>query len=416
MILAWDVPPQAPRSEETPATQARRELECRYGLALQAITDREIASAVTGSQKEMASGLGQVVDRLPIDESSFFRHPPLWEWLEQSVLPGLLDRAMETGRPARILSLGCAAGQEVYSVAMLAHQLLQARGVMSAMAWKFVQVKGVDASPQRVAQARAGVFNAWSVQRAPESRVRDYLLPDASAPGTFRVQPLLRPFCTFEEGNVLEFASGESPLDGYDLVLCQHVFIYFREEVAARALRGLASATDPEALLVVAPVEAHLLEGLPLERLPFVGAARLGRRGAPTAGAAAHVPTPRRPALRAARPRALTPSLPTRDDDRAQRLERYLRSALEHSSRGRLTEALQSARAACSVEPGDLMALLVTGQVLLRTDPVEGRRVLAQLLERASGLEQDAPVPLADELTVAQLSRAARLLLDRKEG
>jgi len=81
-----------------------------------------------------------------------------------------------------------------------------------------------------------------------------------------------------------------------------------------------------------------------------------------------------------------------------------------------LTEALQSARAACSVEPGDLMALLVTGQVLLRTDPVEGRRVLAQLLERASGLEQDAPVPLADELTVAQLSRAARLLLDRKEG
>src|SRR3990167_5170280 len=121
---------------DTRVRLARRALESKYGLFLDAVTDQEIGRAV---ENAAASGepdwddprfLGQLVDQLPLDESSLFRNEGLWRWLAL-VLPGWLDEAMERGRPMRVLSIGCSAGQEGFSFAMLLISELRRRGIRS---------------------------------------------------------------------------------------------------------------------------------------------------------------------------------------------------------------------------------------------------------------------------------------------
>ena len=151
---------------------ARRQLEARYGLALDGVGDEQIAQAIAAAVEDPwvdpsdPRFLARVVDRLPIDESWLFREDPLWEWLRDHEGPALLDAALLAGRPVRALSLGCSGGQEPFSLAILFQGLLEARGIAGSAVGAYVQVTGIDSSPARVEAARSGVVPAWSVQRA----------------------------------------------------------------------------------------------------------------------------------------------------------------------------------------------------------------------------------------------------------
>src|SRR5688572_20056045 len=122
-------------------------LEARFGLRMAAVSDQELVRVleeVIGKSIVFedldATILDQLVDRLPIDESCLFRNGILWSWLSSNLLPMLLDESVETNRPLRTLSLGCAAGQEVFSMAMALLSLLRARGMPSSGASRWVHV------------------------------------------------------------------------------------------------------------------------------------------------------------------------------------------------------------------------------------------------------------------------------------
>ncbi len=68
----------------------------------------------------------ELIDVIAINVSSFFRDPLVWELLEQRVLPALIDkRGQQGGREIRVWSAGCAAGEEIYSLAILLQQTLK---------------------------------------------------------------------------------------------------------------------------------------------------------------------------------------------------------------------------------------------------------------------------------------------------
>jgi len=65
---------------------------------------------------------------LTITYSKFFRNPLTYSYLEQSVLPTLIEKRSREGRlELRIWSAGCAAGQEAYSLAILLEDLGEKR-------------------------------------------------------------------------------------------------------------------------------------------------------------------------------------------------------------------------------------------------------------------------------------------------
>jgi chemotaxis methyl-accepting protein methylase len=407
------------------AAALRRALEAAFGLALEGLSDGQVldaaGGALGGSHPALApaGALARVVDRLPIDESWLFRDEGLWAWLEEEHLPALVERALGWGEPVRAVSLGCAGGQELHSLAILLQGLLGRAGVPASMAERCVRLRGLDASPARVAQAASGATSAWSVRRAPAARLGDRVRLADEATGRWQVDDSVRAMCRFEVANLLEVAApGSGALRGEALVLCRHVLIYFRADEAAAVVAGLAGALDPGAVLVLSPSEAHLAASLAgLEPLPLVGAFRASPpRARPAVTAAArHGPSPARlralPARAAAR--TVTAARPGGRGDTASRLAQ---SALAHAAAGRRDDALREARAACFHDPRGLLSRLVLGRELMAVDRGRGRAVLAELLEQAITLPAEADVPHAPGLSVGQLTTAARLLMLRGEG
>jgi two-component system CheB/CheR fusion protein len=58
-----------------------------------------------------------------INVTSFFRDVDVWEYLQTTTVPALLERK-KPGSPIRIWSAGCASGEEAYTLAMLLAEAL----------------------------------------------------------------------------------------------------------------------------------------------------------------------------------------------------------------------------------------------------------------------------------------------------
>jgi chemotaxis methyl-accepting protein methylase len=409
---------------------ARRALEAAYGLALPGLSDEQVASAVLAAAAERPLGpvdpgfLPAVLDRLPIDESWLFRDDATWEWLRDAVGPALLDRAGAEGRPVRVLSVGCSAGQEPFSAALLFLALLERRGIPPSAAGGFVQVVGIDPSPARVAAARSGTVPGWSVQRCRPDWLGARVAQEPGPAGRYRIDAAAAALCHFEVGNLLDAARAPGALGGYDLVLCRNVLIYFRPEDAAGAAAALAGALDRGALLVMSAPEAHLLETAGLSPAGLLGAARAGSAVAPAQRTRARPSSLARSVLAsraaAARARGRTPS-PTLADlmsagPSASPVDRQVRLALQHKLAGRGDDALRAARAALFLDPRHLYSRWLLGRELIPVDEPRAREVLRELLDAVSRLPPDDEVPSAEGLSVAQLGAAVRILLAREEA
>jgi chemotaxis methyl-accepting protein methylase len=401
----------------------RRSLEAAYGLALEGLTDDQVASAIGAAAQAGAPDdpgdpqwLARVVDRLPIDESWLFRDDELWTWLRDEAGPALLDRALALARPVRILSLACSAGQEPFSLAILFQGLLERGGIPGSAAAAYVTITGIDSSPARVELARSGVVSGWSVQRSRADWLRGRVALEDPQTGRHRIDPAVRAMCRFEVGNLLELVGrGNAALGGFDLVLCRNVLIYFRAAEAERIAADLARALDRGALLAFSAAEAHLLGAS--GTVEPVGQLGAGRAGTATPGAprpdgarvrAARAPGARR---RPAPPRAAPAARPS-----TNAASEHIRVAVEHARAGRSHEALREARAALFHDPRQLFPRLLVAEQLISLDEARGKGMLRELLEHASRLPQEAAVPLADGLSVGQLAHAARLLLSPRSS
>lgn len=390
---------------------ARQRLYERYGLANRCLSDGELSGALVASGLAGASSsrlfepqaLERLFDALPIDESSLFRHAALWSWLETQGLPPLIDRALEKGQPVRALSLGCSSGQEAFSLAILLRELYRQRGLSTQTSMPLVEILGLDASPARVERARSGQLTSWSVERTTAERLASHVQVDPRGPGLYRISPEALSLCRFEQANLLDFAEERRSTAGFDLVLLQHVLIYLDEALGLRALDGVVRGLEPHAVLIVSPTEAHLLARQSrLVCLDLVGAAS---PATPSRAAPVQTVPPLKIFSAPRAPAVLPPPQPVE-------VERQLDVALELLSQRRLSHALQAARVARKAAPTELVPRLVEARVLMAIDEPQGRRALEALLKEAAAMPKDSALPLASELTVGQLTDAARLLLE----
>ena len=180
-----------------------------------------------------------LMDRLTVQETRFYRHPASFELLRQH-LQRLLRAAL--GRPLALWSVGCASGEETYSLAMTTAEVLR-----SAEAPACFGVTGTDISLSALARSRAAVYDARRFEQvAPELRARYF---QALSDGRFQVLPSLASRVCFARLNVLELAN--APLTGMDVIFCQNLLIYFRRWRRREILNRLAERLAPGGLLVI---------------------------------------------------------------------------------------------------------------------------------------------------------------------
>lgn len=250
------------------STQFRAELEpILYNLA-----HGDIAAFVARlrEERDTSPAWQMLLNALTIGETYFFRDPAHFRLLRSHILPELLQRRRQQGQKAlNIWSVGCATGEEPYSVAMVLRELLP-----DLPDW-MTRLVATDINAYALDTARKGVYRRWAF-RLPSTHDSDfqgqYFNP---AEAGVQLKPFIRKMVTFRHGNLLSGA----PLPQLDVILCRNVLIYFKHNQVEIAENILFDALAPGGWLILGQSEAtrfwrerwitHLFPGAAIYQKPF---------------------------------------------------------------------------------------------------------------------------------------------------
>lgn len=287
---------------------AARLLSRRVGLRLDPAVRGRLARAVRDEAENQGQELEDYVatldrdpevlqgllNRVTVQETSFFRDAGQFDALASSVLPALRD----AGRAVHVWSAAAANGQEPYSVAMV---LAEA----DLTDW---QVYATDISTSALARTRAGRYGEKELSGlSPEWRAR-YFQPVGDDGHELEVIPALRKKVHVSRHNLAADAPPFPP-GTCQIVLCRNVLIYFNRTEVLGVLDRLSKWLPPDGYLFLGYSESlwQVTDRFSLMRIGEAFVYRNGPRPAP-------VPTsPRPPARRAPRdpdPRPPRPAPP----------------------------------------------------------------------------------------------------------
>ncbi len=179
---------------------------------------------------------------LMIHVSQFFRNPSLFKTLQTVVLPALVRRA--AGQPQRYWSIGCAAGEEPYSLVILLAELYGEQAPQVPF-----EILATDIDSSTLARARSALYAASSLREVSADRQARFF---SETEGGFLLCPQVRSMVRFRQMDLQQIES--YPLA--DLVLCRNTLIYFKRSAQEKILHAIADILPQNGILVLGKSES----------------------------------------------------------------------------------------------------------------------------------------------------------------
>jgi len=184
-----------------------------------------------------------------INVTSFFRDPPAWDFLASKIIPVLI-KAKNPSEPIRVCCVGCASGEEPYTIAML---LAEALG--DKVFRERVKIYATDVDADALAQARHGVYTGNSVATVPPKLRAKYF--ESTYADRFVVKSELRRAVIFGRLDLMQ----DAPISRVDLLICRNTLMYFNAEAQARIIDRFHFALNDSGYLFLAKSEMLLSHG-----------------------------------------------------------------------------------------------------------------------------------------------------------
>jgi chemotaxis protein methyltransferase CheR len=206
-----------------------------------------------------------LIESLTVHETYVMRDPAQLHFFVAQ-LPSLIAAAVAAkSYLLRFWSVGCATGEEAYSIAALAYEALRASGhaiaTQSGMSlcppWR-IEILGSDISRPVLSHADAGVYDTGPLSsfRAESAILLEHFpaVPNAGPRGAVaRVAAShLKAAVRFGHFNLMD---DPLPETGFDGVFCRNVLIYFSSRARRRALENLCRAVRRGGYLVLGPTD-----------------------------------------------------------------------------------------------------------------------------------------------------------------
>lgn len=232
----------------------------RFGLQVDALRLGSLADLlrrrVEASQSSCAAFLDQlatdrgeadlraIIAELTVPETYFFRNIDQFRAFTDVALPDRL-RARSATKHVRVLSAGCASGEEPYSLAILLRQ------AALDPSWN-VSIVAVDLNRTVLEKAARGQFSRWALRETP-SDVRQRWF---SAQGAdFVLDETIRGAVTFEEHNLADASREPWPPGSFDVIFWRNVMMYFTPKSAATVVARITRALAPGGYLFLGHAE-----------------------------------------------------------------------------------------------------------------------------------------------------------------
>ncbi len=188
--------------------------------------------------------LGVLFDDLLINVTSFFRDPAGFDVLERAAIEPLLAQPAGAGsRRLRCWVAGCATGEEAYSLAMLALDAIQARGIDADL-----RIFATDVHAASLAIAGKGCYPPDRLIGVSAARLEKYWTPSSEG---YVATETLRRAITFARHDVLR----DAPFTNLDLVTCRNLLIYFESGAQHTAISRFAFGLKPGGTLMLGASE-----------------------------------------------------------------------------------------------------------------------------------------------------------------
>lgn len=218
---------------------------------------------------------------LLIGVTEFFRDPEAFQGLSAAI-----DAVVGRDGGAQSLRVwvpACSTGEEVYSLAIAIHELMEARGANPE-----VQIFGTDIDDRAIEFARAGRYQR-TTGISPERLQRWFHEEE----GAFCLSRQIRGMCVFSVHDVTK----DPPFSRVDLVSCRNLMIYMDSDLQDRILRTFHYALKPDGLLFLGLSEGvgrHAKLFAPLDRAAHIFHRRDGDAAFPAMPMRAQPPAPDR--------------------------------------------------------------------------------------------------------------------------
>ena len=170
---------------------------------------------------------GELVDRLAVPETYFWRQPEQILALARAVAPRHFAR--RAAAPLRIWSAACCTGEEPISIAIA----LAEAGLLHR---RPIEIVASDGSAAMVERARRGVYGERSFRTLPAELRARYFREEASG---WRVDPKVHGAIRWTTANLVD-PDAVRPLADADVIFCRNVLIYFSDDAIARVARSFA--------------------------------------------------------------------------------------------------------------------------------------------------------------------------------
>ncbi|MFP4354825.1 MAG: PAS domain S-box protein [Phycisphaerae bacterium] len=178
-----------------------------------------------------------------IGVTSFFRDKEAFDRLRTRVVQPLVE-AMDPNEQLRIWDVGCATGEEAYSLAILLDEALSRYDD-----GRSAKIFATDVDPEAIDFAARGIYPESIVNEVTPEHLRKYFtrLPA----GKYQVKPAVRRMIVFAKHN----AMAEPPFTHLQLICCRNMLIYFQPQAQRRLTRIFEFALEHGGYLFLGPSE-----------------------------------------------------------------------------------------------------------------------------------------------------------------
>jgi len=160
---------------------------------------------------------------LLIGVTEFFRDKREFDVLENQVIPQIFEDK-KAGQQVRVWVLGCATGEEAYSIGILLREHMARLESPPT-----VQIFATDIDGRALAAARVGRYRTDIESNIPPERLARWFVREGD---TYCVVKELREMCIFSQHNVIK----DAPFSRLDLVSCRNLLIYLNAELQNRVI------------------------------------------------------------------------------------------------------------------------------------------------------------------------------------